>query len=116
MSKVVDYDAGKYPLIAVKVSKMPKKHNRSWLRLCYSVNSAPEYWTFCERSAKRVGKDVYVFDTAGFRSNNATPFSKERRNVTLILDFGKTGDEGVVVDWIKSASQLEDIKHTSENL
>ncbi len=110
MSKVVDYDAGKYPLIAVKVSQMPKKHSKNWLRLCYNVNSAPEYWTFSEQNAKRVGKDIYVFDTAGFRSNNATPFCKDRRNVTLILDFGQTGEEGVVVDWIKSASPFETIE------
>ncbi len=114
MSKAVDYDAGKYPLIAVKVSKMPKKRNRNWFRLCCSVNSAPEYWTFSERTAKRSGRDTYIFDTAASRSNNGTLFPRHRQNVTLILDFGKTGTEGVVIDWIKSVSQLDDMKHISD--
>ena len=30
MSKSVDYAAGEYPLIAVKVSKLPKKRNKNW--------------------------------------------------------------------------------------
>lgn len=110
MNKFVDYASGEYPLIAVKVSKMPKKRNKNWFRLCYSVNSAPEYWTFAESKAKRVDKDIYVFNINGARSNNSTPFTKRRQNVTLILDFGKTGDEGVVVDWIKSFSSIEEIK------
>ena len=103
------YASGNEPLIAVKVSSMPKKHNSNWFRMSYSVNSAPEYWTWKERDAKRVGKDIYVFDVQNTRSNNATLFSKRKQQVMLILDFGDTSNEGIIVDWVKSISSIDDL-------
>lgn len=108
--KRVIYAAGDYPLIAVKVSRMPRHHQSDWFRLSYSVNSAPEYWTYHERDAKRVGKDIYVFDVRKTRSNNSTVFSKQKQLTTLFLDFGETNHEGVVVDWVKSIATLADLK------
>lgn len=107
--KRVIYASGNEPLIAVKVSSMPKKHNSNWFRMSYSVNSAPEYWTWNERDAKRVGKDIYVFDVQNTRSNNATLFSKRKQQVMLILDFGDTSNEGIIVDWVKSISSIDDL-------
>ena len=108
--KKVTYDSGNYPLVAVKVSKMPRHHKSNWFRMSYSVNSAPEYWAWNGLYAKRVGKDIYVFDVQNALSNNGTVFSGKKQQVTLILDFGETANDGVVVDWIKSISSLDDLR------
>lgn len=104
ISKRVSYSANEYPLIAVKVSKMPRQHNPQWLRLSYSVNSAPEFWSMDENDAETDGKDIYVFKIKGTKSNNGTTFPDKLVNIDLILDFGNTGGEGVSIDWIKSRS------------
>mgnify|MGYP000278002350 CR=1 FL=1 len=96
------YDAAKYPYLAVKISKMPSVRNKAWLRLSYSVMSAPEFWTFSEKDARRVGEDTYVFTVPGSRSNNGTEFSTQPVSMTLYLDFGETQGEGVGVEWVRS--------------
>ena len=37
------YDAGSYPYIAIKISHLPKNHNKNWFALSYNVMSAPEF-------------------------------------------------------------------------
>ena len=108
--KGIAYDAGKYPYLAVKINRMPSVRNRSWLRLSYSVMSAPEFWTFSEKDAQRVGKDTYVFTVPGTRSNNGTEFPTRPVNITLYLDFGETQGGGVGIEWIRSLESLEEQK------
>ena len=50
---------------------------------------------------------IYVFSIHGAKSNNGTEFSKGLTNVTLLMDFGETGGEGVDVEWIRSVADLE---------
>ncbi len=100
------YDASKYPWIAVKVPHMPRRHERRWLTLSCDVMSAPEYWTFDERAAVRIG-DTWFFRVEGARSNNGTRFAEQPVRTTLLLDFGQTGDQGVVVERIRSVASPE---------
>ena len=51
--------------------------------------------------------NIYVFSIHGAKSNNGTEFSKRLTNVTLLMDFGETGGEGVDVEWIRSVADLE---------
>lgn len=106
----VRYDSSRYPFIAVKISHLPSSHQGRWLRLSYSVNSAPEYWTLDEKEACRVDKDIYVFDIRKVRSNNHTPFSDRQENVTIELNFGQTNGEGVGIEWIRSVADLAEVK------
>ena len=69
--------------------------------------SAPEFWTFSEKDARRVGEDIYVFTVSGSRSNNGTEFSTHPVNMTLYLDFGETQGEGVSIEWIRSLESPE---------
>ena len=108
--KGIVYDAGKYPYLAVKISHMPATHNKAWLRLSYSVMSAPEFWTFEESDVRIVDGDIYVFEVTGSRSNNGTAFSLRPVNVSLILDFGYTDGEGVGIEWIRSVKNLDELK------
>lgn len=83
------YDAGKYPYIEVKFRSLPADRRDGWIRLSYSVNSAPEFWTFREKDAVRINDTTFVFQVRGSRSNNGTVFSTRKESVTLLLDFGK---------------------------
>lgn len=105
--KGILYDAAKYPYLAVKISRMPAVRDKAWVRLSYSVMSAPEFWTFSEKDARRVGEDIYVFTVSGSRSNNGTEFSTHPVNMTLYLDFGETQGEGVGIEWIRSLESPE---------
>lgn len=101
------YDAESYPYIAVKIPHLPKIHKKDWLSLSYSVMSAPEFWTFHEADAQVIDGDVYVFCIRGTKSGNGTLFSKRQVSVTLILDFGETGGDGVDVEWIRTMSDSD---------
>ena len=100
------YDAGRFPYLAVKINRMPSVRNKSWLRLSYSVMSAPEFWTFDESDARVVDGNVYVFTVPGSRSGNGTEFSARPVSLTLYLDFGETCGEGVGIEWIRSMESL----------
>lgn len=104
--KGIIYDAGRYPYLAVKISHMPAQRNKAWIRLSYSVMSAPEFWTFKESDARIVDGDTYVFQVAGSHSNNGTEFSTRPVNVTLYLDFGETCGEGIGIEWIRSMKDI----------
>ena len=105
--KGIMYDAGSYPYIAIKISHLPKNHNKNWFALSYNVMSAPEFWVFGESDAQIMDGNIYVFSIHGAKSNNGTEFSKRLTNVTLLMDFGETGGEGVDVEWIRSVADLE---------
>lgn len=105
----IRYTAGKYPYIAVKAPRLPQKGTREWLQLCYSVNSGPEFWKLDTTKAIRRGKDMYIFHIADIQSNNGTHFTERGASITLILDFGETYGEPVVIDWIRSFERIEDI-------
>ena len=100
------YDAGRFPYLAVKINRMPSVRNKSWLRLSYSVMSAPEFWTFDESDARVVDGNVYVFTVPGSRSGNGTEFSARPVSLTLYLDFGETCGEGGGIEWIRSMESL----------
>lgn len=91
----ITYDAGRYPYLKVRFSHYPEGCRDGWLRLSYSVNSAPEYWTFSEKDAVRREKDTFVFSVRGQRSHNGTPFTTRPTQVTLLLDFGPVRQVGV---------------------
>ncbi|MEI3136278.1 MAG: alginate lyase family protein [Phocaeicola sp.] len=91
----VKYHAGMYPYIEIKFNAFPQARTDGWFRLSYSVNSAPEFWTFYEKDAVRKADNSYVFKIQGSRSNNGTEFSSEMENVTLFLDFGMVDYVGV---------------------
>ena len=105
--RMLTYDAGSYPYIAIKISHLPKNHNKNWFALSYNVMSAPEFWVFGESDAQIMDGNIYVFSIHGAKSNNGTEFSKRLTNVTLLMDFGETGGEGVDVEWIRSVADLE---------
>lgn len=105
--KGIMYDAGSYPYIAIKISHLPKNHNKNWFALSYNVMSAPEFWVFGESDAQIMDGNIYVFSIHGAKSNNGTEFSKGLTNVTLLMDFGETGGEGLDVEWIRSVADLE---------
>ncbi len=100
----VEYDAGKYPYIKVKFSHYPQGCKKAWLRLSYSVNSAPEFWTFNESDAKKVSDDTFVFKIQDSTSNNDTPFAKRCIPITIMLDFGDV--QSVGIDSIISISDI----------
>ncbi len=102
----IHYNAGAYPYIAVKLSHLPATHKADWLTLSYSVASAPEFWTFNYQDAT-VKDGVYYFTVTGAKSNNGTPFSGRPEVITLLLDFGQTGGEGVGIEWIRSVKELK---------
>lgn len=108
--KRISYQAGTYPYIAVKARYIPASARKNWLQLSYSVASAPEFWKFDASKAKKIGKDIYVFKVTDAKSNNGTTFTNNPTSITLILDFGETGKEPVVIDWIRSFEKIEDIK------
>ena len=89
------YDAAKYPYIKVTFNHYPKGCKDGWLKICYSVNSAPEYWTFHEKDAVWKDKSTYVFSVNDMRSNNGTIFTEGKRQITLLLDFGTVGRVGI---------------------
>ncbi len=91
----IEYDASKYPYIEVVFDKRPKKLKEGWLRISYSVNSAPEFWTFNEKEATKAGKNRYIFRVTEKRSNNGTPFGKGKKRISLYLDFGDIDYIGV---------------------
>lgn len=107
--KRIQYQAGNYPYIAIKAPKIPASANKDWLQLSYSVASAPEFWKLDSDKAQKIGEDIYVFKTTDFLSNNGTHFTEKPTNITLILNFGNTGNEPVVVEWIRSFERMEDI-------
>lgn len=75
----VVYDAAAYPYIEVRFTHYPQGCKDGWLRLSYSVNSAPEYWTFYEKDAIRQGENISLFPVKGHRSNNGTLFTVSKR-------------------------------------
>lgn len=89
------YDAGKYPYLTVTFNDLPADRKDGWLRLSYSVNSAPEFWTFREEDAVVKDGNTFVFKVAGSRSNNGTVFSSGTETVTLLLDFGQVAHVGI---------------------
>ena len=91
----VVYDAAAYPYIEVRFTHYPQGCKDGWLRLSYSVNSAPEYWTFYEKDAIRQGENIFLFPVKGHRSNNGTLFTDKQVQVTLMLDFGPVERVGV---------------------
>ncbi len=103
MQKRMVYNSERYPYIEVVFNHLPKKRNRAWLRLTYSVNSAPEYWTFRERDAVVAQKNRFVFAIPDHKSNNGTPFGSAERNITMLLDFGDVESVGIVT--IKSLTE-----------
>ena len=105
MQKRMLYNSEKYPYVEVIFKHLPKKRKDGWLRMTYSVNSAPEYWTFSESDAVVKEKNRFVFAVADHRSNNGTEFGKGNRNMTLILDFGDVESVGIVS--IKSIESVE---------
>lgn len=108
--KRIMYQAGKYPYIAVKAPQIPISAKKDWLQLSYSVASAPEFWKLDATQAKKISKDIYVFKVTDTKSNNGTPFTNNPTSLTLILDFGETGKEPVVIEWIRSFEEVADIK------
>ena len=88
-------DAATYPYIEVRFTRYPKGCRDGWLRLSYSVNSAPEYWTFYEKDAVRKEGDTFLFPLKGQRSNNGTLFTDKPVQVTLMLDFGQVERVGL---------------------
>lgn len=97
------YDSGRYPIIEVTFTKAPRVLKEGWLRLSYSVNSAPEFWTYSSSDMTRIDENTYRVKVSNKLSNNGTHFSKQKQNVTMILDFGKI--EGI---GIKSIISLKD--------
>lgn len=65
------------------------------MRISYSVNSAPEYWTFYEKDVVRKEGNIYVFSVKNMRSNNGTAFTQDKRQITLLLDFGFLEQVGI---------------------
>ena len=59
--KGIMYDAGSYPYIAIKISHLPKNHNKNWFALSYNVMSDPEFWVFGESDAQIMDGNIYVF-------------------------------------------------------
>ena len=94
-------------VLSPQISHLPKNHNKNWFALSYNVMSAPEFWVFGESDAQIMDGNIYVFSIHGAKSNNGTEFSKRLTNVTLLMDFGETGGEGVDVEWIRSVADLE---------
>lgn len=103
------YDSSIYPYIAVKASKVPASANRKWLELSYKINAAPEYWALDSGKATKIEEDIYVFKISDYLSNNGYPFSTRPTNITLILDFGDTCGEPVVVEWIRSIMGIDEL-------
>lgn len=103
----VIYDANAEPYIKVKVAHMPQKRNKAWLQLSYSVESAPEFWTFNEKQAVSSDNGIYVFHIRGSKSNNGTIFPAHAASITLTLDFGQTYGDGIDIEWIRSAATAE---------
>ena len=91
----ITYDAAKYPYIKVVFNHYPKTCKDGWLRVCYSVNSATEYWTFYEKDAVWKDENTYVFCVKNMRSNNGTIFTEGKRQITLLLDFGFLEQVGI---------------------
>lgn len=89
------YDATKYPYIKVTFNHYPKACKDGWLRVCYSVNSAPEYWTFYEKDAVWKDGNTFVFSVKNMYSNNGTEFTGGKRQITLLLDFGSLEQVGI---------------------
>lgn len=89
------YDAAKYSYIKVTFSHYPESCKDGWMRISYSVNSAPEYWTFYEKDAVRKEGNTYVFSVKNMRSNNGTAFAQDKRQITLLLDFGFLEQVGI---------------------
>ncbi|MCD8165724.1 MAG: hypothetical protein LUE93_06140 [Bacteroides sp.] len=100
----IQYNAGDYPYIGIKVLSLPDKLPAGWFQVSYSVNSAPEYWKLEREQAIRVEKDIYIYDIRKILSNNGTPFSNREVSVTLLLNFGETNGVPVEIDWIRSES------------
>ncbi|WP_287677861.1 alginate lyase family protein [Bacteroides sp.] len=84
----IKYDAGKYPYIEVSFLDFPIHKKQNWLRISYSVKSAPEFWTLSEKDAVFKKGNVYIFDVRKIKSNNGNSFSSKIQNVDLLLDFG----------------------------
>ena len=89
----IHYNPSEFPYIKVTFSHKPEEVKDGWLRLSYSVQSAPEFWTFYEKDAV---KDA--------RSNNGTLFGTRDRHISLLLDFGDI--KAVGVESIVSESHL----------
>lgn len=100
----IPYDAGKYPYIEVKFLNFPEHKKKDWLRLSYSVRSAPEYWSFTEDNVVKKSDDTYIFDVRGSLSNNGTKFSSKKESITLLFDFGDIKEIGI--DYIISKKEL----------
>lgn len=106
--KHISYHAGKYPYIAVKIPQMPKTVKANWLQLSHSVMSAPEFWKFDMDRVTKVDEDIYVFNILDSRSNNGTPFPERMAGITLILDFGETCGQPLIVEWVRSLESINE--------
>lgn len=102
----IKYDVAKYPYIKVTFNNYPKDCKKDWLRLCYSVNSAPEYWTFCTKDAIRIDENTFLFSVKDKHSNNGTVFTTGKVQIKMLLDFGCV--EQVGVNSIISVTNMND--------
>ncbi|MFM1733916.1 alginate lyase family protein [Bacteroides uniformis] len=100
----IHYNPSEFPYIKVTFSHKPEEVKDGWLRLSYSVQSAPEFWTFYEKDAVKVDGNTYWFAVKDARSNNGTLFGTRDRHISLLLDFGDI--KAVGVESIVSESHL----------
>ena len=91
----IHYNPSEFPYIKVTFSHKPEEVKDGWLRLSYSVQSAPEFWTFYEKDAVKVDGNTYWFAVKDARSNNGTLFGTRDRHISLLLDFGDIKAVGV---------------------
>lgn len=107
LQKRMQYDPSTYPYIVVKAPKIPASANKKWLILSYGINAVPEFWELDSDKATKKGEDIYVFKITDFQSNNGYPFSTNPMNINMILDFGDACGDPVVVEWVRSFSDVE---------
>jgi len=106
----IQYDPVTYPYIAVKASSMPTSANKKWMILSYKISAAPEYWELDSEKAVKVGQDIYVFKITDCKSNNGYTFTTKPTTINLILDFGDTCEQPVVIDWIRSFKSISEVE------
>lgn len=105
----IQYDSSTYPYIVVKAPKIPISAHKKWLEISYKINAAPEYWILDSEDAMKLGEDIYVFDITNYKSKNGYPFTKNLTNVTLTFNFGETCGETVLINWVRSYKNIDNI-------